>query len=49
MVETHEVQHRRMDIVDMDAVFDGPVAEFVSRSRTTPPLMPPPASHTVKP
>ena len=37
MVETHEVQHRRMDVVDMDAVFDGTVAEFVSRSiRETP-------------
>ncbi len=49
MVDAQQVQHRGVEVVDVDAVADDVVAELVtSRRNTLPGFTPPPAIHIVK-
>ena len=44
------MQDRGVQVFDVERVFDGARAEFIGRAvRCSPPLMPPPAIHIVKP
>ena len=49
VVDAEQVQHRGVQVVDVDDVLDGVVAELVGAPWVMPPLMPPPASQIEKP
>ena len=49
VVEAQQVQHGRVQIVDVHAVLDGVVAVVVGGAVVMPPFTPPPAIHIVKP
>ena len=49
VVDAQAVEDRGVDVVDVQAVFDGVEADLVGPADPVPALTPPPAIHMVKP
>ncbi len=47
VIEAHEVEHRGVQVVDVDLALDTEVTKVVRRAMAMPPFTPPPAIHIV--